>query len=142
MEIGIIREIDYKSININGVDYQAPAPVVRAIQKLQDEIRNERRENEKAAAKLKEDRDVFTRKVAKRIVYNLADGLEPIKKTGTKTSKVKDQNYKEIRCLAYDINDFEVNSSGQTVFGFSDEVYRRIVQAINGYKKDGNRFKE
>lgn len=141
MEIGNIMEIDYKSVNINGHEYQAPTPVIKALQTLRDEVYQEKRDHEKTKEKLKENTDDFIRKNIKRIVYNLADGNPlPVRRTGISTTTPKNINYKETTCLAFDIYDFEVHGDKQ-VYAFSDEVYRRINQACNGLKNNGEKFR-
>ena len=128
------QEIRYMTMTIEGKDYQVPSGVVSAFEKLETELKEERKATEKATAKYNELRQLNSEKLAERIMYNLADGNQP-----RPMERISGLGYTQAK---YDKEDSCLRHSTHYFPAFEEEVLRRIIQAIDGRNNRGEEFKK
>lgn len=140
MNVGNIREIDYKSVVIDGREYQAPSPVIRALETLKQDVEKERKDHQKTKEYVASVEQKNYPILVSRILINLAYGVPKIDKLpGLNKGEIKfDKNES---CLAYSLDEYET-INGNTVHTFKIECERRIIQALRGYSVKGNKFKD
>lgn len=127
------QEIIYMTMTIEGNQYQVPSGVVSAFEKLEKELQAERKATEKATAKYNELRQLNSDKLAKRIMYNLADGNQP-----RTMERISGLGYTQAK---YDKEDSCLRHNAEYFPAFEEEVLRRIIQAIDGRTNRGSEFR-
>jgi hypothetical protein len=133
-----VGEAVYKTISINGHEYQVPEAVSNYLQKLDNTLEVERQEHADKVAKLEKrfTKDIDT--IAHRIMYNLNYGLAPMGKSWSYAKFEKDN-----RCLAFSLDETfgKVDSLGNPKFDFRDEVERRILAGLMGQTMKGEDYR-
>lgn len=128
------QEVIMMTLTIDGNQYQVPSGVVSAFKKLETELKKERKATEQATAKYKELSQLNSGKLAKRIMYNLADGNQP-----KPIERINGLGYAQTK---YDKNDSCLRHNTHYFPAFEEEVLKRIIRAIDGRNNKGEEFRK
>lgn len=114
------RPVKYETVSIGDGQYQVPSPVAKELTNMANIIEAQNIDIEDARAKRREENEA----IADRIVMNLISG-EPYDRS----------------VLKHKIDHFTRSEHGSPIFDFRNDVYERIILALEGKKvtdKDGN----
>ena len=133
------KEITMQTICIDNKEYQVPGGVVRAIGKLEDELKREQKARDEMAEKYADLLNKDIDQVAWRVMVNLADGVLP-----SRPSKYGREKFeKHASVLVHDINFYEkTDTAGNPVFEYRAEVLSRVRSALQGRTNKGSQFKK
>ena len=134
--IGNEREIAYMSVVIDNHEYQIPEAVVKTLRALKADLEAEEKAHQKTIADYEKRYSKTDNTTALRIMANLAEGVPHI---NTSRHGLSEKFSRDESCLVHSLDQFDV-VRGETVFSFRDEVYKRITQAMRGYKNNGSRY--
>lgn len=127
-----VGEVSYKTVTIDGHEYQVPSVVAKELQRLDNTLDNEIEKSTATIEKLKKKANYEA--LADRIMINLAGGMAPLE-PGVHFKRNES-------CLTHALNHWEkVDEASEPVFEFRNEVRRRIIYALEGKNRDGEEVK-